>query len=375
MASISKRENGQWRARHRDASGMEHARHFARKIDARRWLDETAASVVTGQYVDPRAGKVTVGAYAAQWQASQTWRPMTASRVDSALRNHVLPAFGGRPIAAVRPSEVQAWTRGLGGRLSPASVRTVYSVLRSLMRSAVLDRVIALSPCVRVALPTSPRKTLAVPSAADVAALAAALPSHLAVVPYLAAGLGLRPGEVFGLEVGDVDFLRRSVRVERQLDERGARVPLKTASSQRTVPLPSVVADRLSAHLAATGRREGLVLTDTAGVPVKRNTFGKTWRSAVRRAGLAESLRFHDLRHAYASALIVAGESVKVVQARLGHASAMVTLDVYGHLWPDSDDKTRAAIEAFLEPPADSVRTASALPQVRGVGTSYLEKS
>ena len=120
------------------------------------------------------------------------------------------------------------------------------------MRSAVLDRVIALSPCVRVALPTSPRKSLAVPSAADVAALAAAMPSHLAVVPYLAAGLGLRPGEVFGLEVSDIDFLRRSVQIERQLDERGERVPLKTASSQRTVPLPSVVAERLSANWAGT---------------------------------------------------------------------------------------------------------------------------
>ncbi|MDQ3095444.1 MAG: tyrosine-type recombinase/integrase, partial [Actinomycetota bacterium] len=94
-----------------------------------------------------------------------------------------------------------------------------------------------------------------------------------------------------------------------------------------------------------------------------------------RRADLGGSLRFHDLRHAYASALIVAGESVKVVQARLGHASAMVTLDVYGHLWPDSDDKTRAAVEAFLNPPADSVRTSDASSQVSRGLPAYLEKS
>lgn len=87
------------------------------------------------------------------------------------------------------------------------------------------------------------------------------------------------------------------------------------------------------------------------------DSFTKVWHSALRRAGLDERLRLHDLRHAYASALIHAGESVKVVQARMGHASAMVTLDVYGHLWPDSDDRTRAAVDAYLAPAADALNT------------------
>jgi integrase len=375
MASIKKRTNGQWRARYRDAAGKEHARHFERRVDAQRWLDETTTSIVSGVYVDPKAGKATVREYAKSWQASQTWRPTTELRVDSTMRNHVLPTFGDRPIASVRPSEVQAWTKRLSVELSPQTVRTVYAVPRSLMGAAVLDRVIAVSPCVRVSLPTAPRRTLAVPSAADVAMLSAKLPKPLAVVPYLTAGLGLRPGEVFGLEVADVDFLRRTVRVERQLDERGRLAPLKTADSQRCVPLPTAVAERLAAHLASTGRRSGLILTTPSGDPVRRNTFGKAWRSAVAKAGVQPGLRLHDLRHAYASALIAAGESVKVVQARLGHASAMVTLDVYGHLWPDSDDKTRAAIDAFLAPVADSVRTAEASSQVSGAEPEFLEKS
>ena len=221
-----------------------------------------------------------------------------------------------------------------------------------------------------------PPKTLAVPSATDVHSLSRGLARRYSAVPDVAAGLGLRPGEVFGLEVADVDFLRRTVTVVRQLDDQGRRVELKTGSSYRTVPLPAVVADHLAAHLAETGKRDGLVFTDAAGDPVKRNSFSKTWRAAVRRVGLGDTLRLHDLRHAYASALIQAGESVKVVQARLGHASAMVTLDVYGHLWPDSDDRTRAAVEAFLAPAAaDSVRTAGAFPQVSGPGTDYLEKA
>ena len=70
MANIQKRPNGKWRARYRDLDGKEHARHFERKLDAQRWLDEVTASMVTGQYVDPRAGRVTFEKYAEKWEGS-----------------------------------------------------------------------------------------------------------------------------------------------------------------------------------------------------------------------------------------------------------------------------------------------------------------
>jgi hypothetical protein len=77
MASIARRPDGTWRPRYRDAEGKEHARHFARKADAQRWLDEVTASIVTGTYVDPRAGKVTFRDYAVEWLAMQPLRPTT----------------------------------------------------------------------------------------------------------------------------------------------------------------------------------------------------------------------------------------------------------------------------------------------------------
>jgi integrase len=368
MASIKRRPDGQWRARYRDGSGREHAKHFARRVDAQRWVDEVTAAVVTGQYVDPRAGRVTVREYGLQWAAAQPWRPKTAGRVGSSLKVHVFPTFGDRALATIRPSEVQAWVTRLP--LAPTTARMVYTVLRSLMRAAVQDRLIA-SPGTRIALPALSPRGLLVPSAADVAALSAALPSRFAAVPYVAAGLGLRRGELFGLEVGDVDFLRRSVVVARQLDEHRMTGPLKTASSYRTLPLPTTVADVLAAHLAREQRREGAVFLDAGGDPVNRNSFNGTWHAALKRAGVDQLLRLHDLRHAYASALIHAGESVKVVQTRMGHASAVVTLDVYGHMWPDSDDRTRAAVDAYLGAAADSVRTGDASSQVGGGSMDY----
>jgi hypothetical protein len=86
VASISKRADGKWRARYRDGAGKEHARHFSRRTDAQRWLDEVTAAIVTGQYVDPRAGRVTFKAYAEQWRASQVHRVTSQLTIESALR-------------------------------------------------------------------------------------------------------------------------------------------------------------------------------------------------------------------------------------------------------------------------------------------------
>ena len=99
-------------------------------------------------------------------------------------------------------------------------------------------------------------------------------------------------------------------------------------------------------------RRDGLVFTDDDGRGIRRTTFSyEVWRPAVTAAGARRGTGFHDLRHYYASLLIRHGESVKTVQRRLGHATAAETLDTYAHLWPGSEDRTRAAIDAVLRPP------------------------
>lgn len=92
-----------------------------------------------------------------------------------------------------------------------------------------------------------------------------------------------------------------------------------------------------------------LVFTNTKGTPLLRNRFSEVvWHPAAKTAGLPPGTTFHDLRHYYASLLIRHGESVKVVQSRLGHAGAKETLDTYSHLWPDSEDRTRQAVETVL---------------------------
>jgi integrase len=173
----------------------------------------------------------------------------------------------------------------------------------------------------------------------------------------------MRQGECFGLTVDRLDMLRREVTVDRQLltvvGQPPQFGPPKTSSSNRVIPLPQVVVDALAAHLAAYPSPDGMVFR-LRGEWLTRQKFGHLWRPMIQAAGLPKDTGFHALRHYYASLLIRHGESVKTVQARLGHASATETLDTYSHLWPDSDDRTREAIDSVLSraTPADYARTA-----------------
>ena len=190
------------------------------------------------------------------------------------------------------------------------------------------------------------------------------MPERYRALVLLAAGTGMRQGEVFGLTVDRIDFLRHALTVDRQLVGISGKVPYfgppKTAASVRVIPLPTVVVDALAAHLA-TFPTVGLIFTNESDDMIRRSNFGSMWRRTTKLVALDE-LHFHDLRHFYASLLIRHGESVKTVQARLGHANAAKTLDTYSHLWPDSDDRTREAVDLVLgNPAADSLRTDTGL--------------
>ncbi len=103
----------------------------------------------------------------------------------------------------------------------------------------------------------------------------------------------------------------------------------------------------MAAHPAASppADRDALVLTNELGAPIRRTSLWKVWQDTIGRAGV-EPFTCHGLRHHDDSLLIRHEESVNVVQERLGHATAAETLDTYGHLWPDSDDRTREAVDA-----------------------------
>lgn len=354
MASVDRVKTG-WRARYRTPEGASRSKTFRRKVDAEAFLVTIEHSKMAGDYVDRAAGMVTFRAFAEAWRAAQVQhRPTTAAQLETHLRRHVYPTLGDRPIGAIRRTEVQAWVKERSQHLAPSTIDVVYGYVAGIFRAAVEDRVIARSPCSKINLPKVERRRV-VPLAVDqVEAIVDAMPERYRALVTFDAATGLRQGECFGLTVDRVDFLRRQVRVDRQLvllpgagPELG---PVKTAASLRTVPLPRVAIDALAEHLARwPAGPDGFVFTNDRGEPIRRTRFSDVWRPAVARAGV-DGARFHDLRHFYASLLIRHGESVKVVQERLGHASPVETLETYAHLWPDSDDRTRAAVDEVLGP-------------------------
>lgn len=362
MANIQKRPNGKWRARYRDLDGKEHARHFDRKLDAQRWLDEVTTSIVTGQYVDPRAGRMSFETYAKRWEESLITSEAAERITDNALRLHLVPALGSRAMAAIRRNDIQVLFKALSELLGPGSVRNVYDVLVRVMTAAVEDKVIPASPCRRITLPPVPDEEVTPPTVAQVEAMARMMPPCIRAAIVTLAGSGLRIGELLGLKVSDVDFKAGAIRVERQRLQSGKIGPPKTAKSRRTVPVGEVVTDALLEHLAARPSEEWL-FTMEEGEPLNYRRWKTEWNCARRALQATENeaaeregrkpvelphMVTHDLRHFYASALIAGGASVKQVQLVLSHASAVITLRIYAHLWPGEEDRTRTVMDAVL---------------------------
>ncbi len=345
-----------WLAVWTGPDGREQTRAFTKKSDADRYGTVMEADATRGAYIDPRKGTMTIREYAeTKWLPAQHHHARNTGTVyRSHLANQVYPMIGDRRIGSVTRTDIKSLVAGMrsqsGEPLAPGTVHTAFAVVRAMFASAVDDEVIAVNPCTRVPLPKVRKAKVEPMPAAAVLALMEAMPPRFRVAVALGAGTGLREGEALGLTVPRADFLRRRLLV-RQQAQHGALAPLKSHASERTVPADDWVLNVISEHLAA-GHGPGpgqVIMRSAAGRIVPSSSFTDAWRKAVRAAGLPKGTRYHDLRHFYASTLIAANLNPKVIQARLGHATISETMDTYGHLFPDSEDLGRGAVDKALE--------------------------
>ncbi|MFC4903454.1 tyrosine-type recombinase/integrase [Kocuria oceani] len=362
MASIQRRENGSWRARYRDGDGREHARHFPRKMDAQAWLDEVTTAVRTGRYVDPAHDRETLAGYYAEFVARQVWTAGTRAAAGTAVASC---SFASVPFGKLRRSHVEAWVKGMSEALAPSTVRTRYNYVKIIVRAAVADRRLAEDVTRGVRLPATRKRehAMVVPTPGEVRRVLEAADEHYAPLFALCAFAGLRLGEAAGVQLGDVDFLRRTLHVSRQVQRASAgtvEVRAPKYGSERDVYLPEPLVHLLASHVeAGVIGAEGWLFRGPNGNPPDRAAVGYWWRKATTAAGA--EFRLHDLRHFYASGLIAAGCDVVTVQRALGHSNASITLGTYSHLWPTAEDTTRRAAAGLMGQvfgaPADSVRT------------------
>jgi integrase len=263
--------------------------------------------------------------------------------------------FGPLPLAAVEPSMVKRWLARLKkDGLSQSYCYALHNRLQQVMGDAVLDRKLTRNPCSRRTKPEPGKPRPYVATEAQVWALYEQAAEVFRPALLLGAFVGLRVAEACGLRPQDVDIEGRAITPAVQYPD----LPLKTEMSGETVPIP----DSLVTALKPLCADRAHVLVDADGAQLGPWQVEREMRRIRGKVeGMPDGFRFHDLRHFYASLLIASGADVKVVQHRLRHASAKTTLDTYGHLWPDSDESTRTAVEAVMSGKiislADSVRT------------------
>ncbi|MBM4498216.1 tyrosine-type recombinase/integrase [Rhodococcus hoagii] len=360
-----------WVARYRGPDGKERSKTFDAKKAAKDWVNDREKDVRQGDWVDPDLGRITVGEVARRWES-------LAGKDGTRANRHYLTQQLGRledtPVALLRTPHINEWVSELtAGRpwadnepVKVSTIRTLCAQLSGALHLAVEEGMIAKTP--RIPRPPKPPQSISrseLVTVGEVRALAEAArtgisgtrpgrgvrPSPtLARMILAAAGTGLRPGELAGLRVRSVDFLRREISVVEQAGILATddRRPLKTRASRRLVPFGNSVLEVMSEEL-----RENPV--DTSNESVFRSARGLLWTSGTisntflrlrEHLGLDEHVTFKSLRHFYASTLIASGASVTMVAEYLGHASPAITLEVYAHLWPGDDDRARQAVDA-----------------------------
>ena len=348
MANIAKRPDGRWRARYRDPSGREVSKHFTRKVDAQHWLDDAATAISNGTYVDRRMSRITVGEWSRKWLATKTNLKATTRRdYESLLQAHIEPRWGSVALADVGHEDVVTWLADLSARgLSASRVRAAHVALSQMMKLAVRSGRLARNPAEYASLPRVHRATKRYLTHDEVDTLAEAAGNYSAAI-YFLAYTGVRYGEMAALRVGRLDLLRRRATIDEAIAEVAGRVVYSTPKTHqsRTVPIPRFLVDELAQQVAGKGT-DDFVFSRVDGAVLRLSWFRRSvFTPAVAAAGL-DGLTPHGLRHTAASLAIASGADVKVVQTMLGHASATMTLDLYGHLYADRLDEISNKMDA-----------------------------
>ncbi|MGW6722858.1 tyrosine-type recombinase/integrase [Streptomyces sp. NPDC054995] len=372
-----------YRARYVGPDGTEKSKSFPdrQKRLADQWLAHTEADMARGQYIDPRAARTTFQQYAEGWVSTQGTDPNTQASMESQLRLHVFPYLGTRPLGSFQPAHIRDCVQQLQANgLRGLYARTIYSNVRAALSAAVDDGHLPRNPCAArsVRPPTVDTKRVTPWTTERLFAVRAGMPERYRAMVDLGGGCGLRQGEILGVAVDAIGFRSGTLHVAQQL-KLGRSKPVfapPKGGKLRAVPLPGPVADALRAHMKQFAPVEITLPWKVAGGPLvtKRLIFmgsrgGQVWRTslneeawkpALASAGViptpaagaphAESREngMHAMRHFYASVLLDAGENIKALAEYLGHSDPGLTLRVYAHLMPSSQERTRKAIAAVF---------------------------
>ncbi|WP_207557573.1 tyrosine-type recombinase/integrase [Mycobacteroides abscessus] len=342
-----KGKQSRWRAWYIDPQGKEKTKRFATKPPADAWLNAQTAAMVAGTHIDAKHRKTTLDGFYKEWSQDQVWVHGTRRASDLAVNS---ATFKDIPFADLELAHVQAWVKTMQDKpLEPSTIATRVNYVRIVIRAAVRARKLSHDVAHGVKLPRQRKASAAmsIPTPREVDGLLAGTEDPYVACVALCAFAGLRPGEAAAPQIRDIDFTKREINVQRQLQpgKGGLEIRAPKYESERIVYAPDGLLKLLRAHidtyLPDAKPDAWLFPGNTDKLPAHFHVMRRWWNEAKKAADA--DYRLHDLRHYYASGLIAAGCDVVTVQKALGHSSASVTLNTYAHLWPNAADRTRTA--------------------------------
>lgn len=371
-----------WRYRDSEGKAKQVTGRTLEEIRAKR--TEIQHSLQTGVYIDPKRGQITVKEYADQWLKAVT--PALAQRsveqYGGHIRNHITPELGHYRLKALDAEALQGFVTYLSGKGTNATVGAVWKTLSSILKDAVAKGRIPRDPRTGVVVPKTATKR-GYPLAWDIIeAIEAKMADRYRIIATLAAETGMRQSECAGLCADQIDWGKKTIRVDRQLSrpktgETAVLKDLKTTKGERDLPLSDHLCAALKRYLEdhpATARQMTRVYRDRSrktisvrllfthddGSPVTARDIQREWDKARTKAGHPKdvhgSANFHRLRHTYACELINGGMDAKAVMTMLGHANITTTFDTYGHMLDRSHDRVRDIVNAMRTRPRGTLR-------------------
>ena len=369
--SIRKRKDGRWEGRytagHDPETGKAIYKNVLGKTQAevkeklKQAIGETQALDIT------KTGKYTVGEWMEVWfqdYAKIKVRPSSHQTYQGYIHNHIRPNIGEIPLEKLTSLDLQKFykkllTQGRVDRveakgqpkgLSAKTVRNIHQSLSSALKLAQEQRLILTNPAEGCALPRVEHQEMKTLTTVQLASFfREARESGVFELYYLELATGLRRGELLGLKWEDVDLERGDLRVRRQVSRINGEVveaPLKTKNAYRTLPLAEDTVSVLKEQRKKVGNSPW-VFPSSNGGPISPDSVLHMLHRVLKRAGLPK-VRFHDLRHTFATLALQNGVDVKTVSGMLGHFSAGFTLDTYAHITSAAQRQAAKTMENVL---------------------------
>jgi len=317
-----------------------------RRRDAERRLNELLVSLEKGIYAPP--GRLTLAEHLRNWltgYVKTNCSPRTFDGYESVIERHLVPALGHIQLKHLYHQAIQSYYGKACEKLSARTVHHHHRVLSQALKWAVRQGYLGRNPCELVDAPSPRKKTMRTLTLAEVEVLLVmAANSYYYPIIYMAVSTGLRQAELLGLTWRSIDVDYLSISVTRVLYKRRGvcqfKEPKTTHSRRRVAMTPKLALflrefraerERLYRELGKELTLDDLVFATVEGKPIDPGVLSHAFSRIAKRAGL-EGLRFHDLRHSFASLMLLRGAKPKVISEALGHSSVAFTMDVYSHI-------------------------------------------